>query len=66
MAKVYRVSGMTCGGCARSVEAAIRDAAPDATVKVDLATASVIVEGASDEQVKTAVDAAGFGYQGAA
>ncbi len=66
MAKTYKVTGMTCGGCAGSVERAIKAAAPGATVKIDLATASVTVDGASDEQVKTAVDEAGFGYEGAA
>ncbi|KAF0117432.1 MAG: hypothetical protein FD149_1147 [Rhodospirillaceae bacterium] len=28
MTKTYRVAGMTCGGCARSVETAIRAAGP--------------------------------------
>lgn len=66
MAKTYKVTGMTCGGCARSVESAIKGAAPDATVKIDLASASVTVDGASDEQVKKAVDEAGFEYGGVA
>lgn len=61
----YRVSGMTCGGCARSVESAIKAEAPDAKVTVDLGTASVTVDGASEAQVKKAVDEAGFGFQGA-
>lgn len=66
MANTYRVTGMTCGGCARSVESAIKAAAPDATVTVDLAAKAVTVDGASEAQVKQAVDDAGFGFEGAA
>jgi copper chaperone len=62
----YRVSGMTCGGCARSVETAIKAVAPGATVSVDLAAKAVAVEGATAEQVKKAVDEAGFDFGGAA
>ncbi|MBC7950311.1 MAG: heavy-metal-associated domain-containing protein [Rhodospirillaceae bacterium] len=65
MSKTYRVTGMTCGGCARSVETAIKAVAPEAGVVIDLANAKVSVEGASDEQVKKAVDDAGFGFEGA-
>jgi copper chaperone len=66
MAKAYRVTGMTCGGCARSVEAAIKAAVPGATVTIDLDAAKVSVDGASEEQVKEAVDQAGFSFEGAA
>ena len=65
MASTYRVTGMTCGGCARAVETAIKTAAPAATVTVDLAAKAVTVEGASEIQVKQAVDDAGFGFEGA-
>ncbi|HTH15709.1 MAG TPA: heavy-metal-associated domain-containing protein [Magnetospirillum sp.] len=57
---------MTCGGCARSVETAIKAVAPGATVSVDLAAKAVAVEGATAEQVKKAVDEAGFDFGGAA
>jgi len=66
MAQSYRVTGMTCGGCARSVEAAIKAVSPAASVTVDLASARVTVDGASEAQVKKAVDDAGFGFEGAA
>lgn len=67
MAKVYKVSGMTCGGCARSVEQAIKAAAPAAEVSVDLAGGKVSVEGVADDGVVAkAVDDAGFDYQGLA
>ncbi|MBI5162936.1 MAG: heavy-metal-associated domain-containing protein [Magnetospirillum sp.] len=66
MSNTYRVTGMTCGGCARSVESAIKTEAPGATVTVDLGSAAVTVEGASEAQVKKAVDEAGFTFGGAA
>ncbi len=66
MAKTYRVAGMTCGGCAKSVESAIKAALPAASVRVDLEKAAVTVDGADDAAaVKNAVDAAGFDFQGA-
>ena len=64
MPQSYHVTGMTCGGCARSVEAAIKEQAPGATVTVDLGAAKVTVDGAAEAQVKKAVDDAGFGYEG--
>lgn len=67
MAKTYRVTGMTCGGCAKSVESAIKAALPGASVSVDLEKAAVTVEGADDDQaVARAVDDAGFTFEGAA
>ena len=65
-AATYRVTGMTCGGCAKSVESAIKSEAPDAKVSVDLGTATVTVEGAVEAQVKKAVDEAGFTFLGTA
>lgn len=65
MSKTYRVSGMTCGGCVRSVEAAIKAEAPTASITIDLGTATVTVDGAEEDQVKKAVDGAGFDFQGA-
>ncbi|OIR02356.1 zinc/cadmium/mercury/lead-transporting ATPase [mine drainage metagenome] len=67
MAKtIYKVAGMTCGGCARSVEQAIKAAAPSAEVSVDLAAGQVGVEGADPQTVAKAVEAAGFDFNGAA
>lgn len=60
----YRVEGMTCGGCARSVEAAIKAQAPQAMVSVDLPSATVTVEGAEEALVRQAVDEAGFAFGG--
>jgi copper chaperone len=67
MADAYKVDGMTCGGCARSVSNAITKAAPEAAVTVDLATGTVLVDGGIPvEVVRQAVEAAGFDFGGAA
>jgi copper chaperone len=66
MASTYKVSGMTCGGCARSVEQAIKEAAPQATVLVDLQNGKVTVEGVGPSTVAKAVDNAGFEFGGPA
>jgi len=59
---------MTCGGCARSVESAIREAVPSVeAVSVDLEAGTVTVTGAAEDSViETAVDDAGFGFEGKA
>lgn len=66
MAEQYKVNGMTCGGCSRSVTNAIAKAAPGATVTVDLPSATVTVDGADADTVKAAVEKAGFEFAGAA
>jgi len=66
MVETYRVDGMTCQGCARSVTGAITRLAPDAKVTVDLPARTVMVEGTvGAETVRKAVEAAGFEFQGA-
>lgn len=65
MSKTYSVAGMTCGGCARSVEMAIKSLKDDAVVTVDVSTGHVTVEnGPDDAEVEKAVDDAGFVYGG--
>ncbi|MQX37757.1 heavy-metal-associated domain-containing protein [Roseospira navarrensis] len=66
MSATYRVSGMTCGGCARSVESAIKAAAPEVeTVTVDLEAGTVTVAGAVPQEVIAgAVEDAGFDCDG--
>lgn len=67
MSATYKVLGMTCGGCANSVTNAIKSAAPEAEVEVDLDAKTVTVGGAvSEDVVKQAVADAGFEYAGAA
>ncbi len=68
MAKIYKVLGMTCGGCASSVTKAIQAASPEAAVDVDLEANEVNVEGPGggidDATIKQAVEDAGFEYAG--
>ncbi|MBL4613599.1 MAG: heavy-metal-associated domain-containing protein [Magnetovibrio sp.] len=66
MSDSYKVIGMTCGGCAKSVTNAILDAAPGATVDVNLDEKSVAVDGADQATVQQAVEDAGFEFVGAA
>lgn len=66
MATVYRVSGMTCQGCSRSVERAIKAVAPEAAISVDLAAGQVRVDGEVDPAaIARAVEEAGFDFAGA-
>ena len=66
METTYKVSGMTCGGCANSVTRALTLAVPDAKVEVSLQAGTVRLEGAHDEAtVKQAVEGAGFDFGGA-
>ncbi len=61
----YRISGMTCGGCVRSVSRAIKSALPEADVEVDLEQATARVRGAHTEPaVRLAVEQAGFRFDG--
>lgn len=66
MSETYRVDGMTCGGCARSVVNAIAAAQPGAKAEVDLAAKTVTVEGADESKVRAAVSDAGFAFVGRA
>ena len=68
MKRSYRVEGMTCEGCARSVTTAIRSSAPNADVEVavELQENRVTVEGLEDEQtIARAIEDAGFTFSGA-
>jgi copper chaperone len=67
MATKYKVSGMTCGGCVRSVTNAITARDGSARVEVDLPAGIVSVEGdLSEDAVKDAVEGAGFDFGGTA
>lgn len=57
----FRIDNMTCGGCARSVTATIKDLDENATVTIDVATKLVDVESsASAEQLIIALTEDGF------
>jgi copper chaperone len=59
--ETYRVSGMTCDGCARAVTNAIKARAPSVKVSVDLRAGQVRIDGPIDQPtVAAAVEEAGF------
>ena len=59
--KTLNLPGMTCGGCARSVTAAIKEIDQDAAVTVDIDARRVTVETtASEEALREAVREAGY------
>jgi copper chaperone CopZ len=59
--KVYRVNGMTCGGCAKHVEKALRSVTGVSEVMMDVAKGTAAVEGsASFEVMAASVAAAGY------
>lgn len=61
----YKVSGMTCGGCERSVVRALSRAVPGATVSASHAEGTVTVSGEHDAKaVSQAVEGAGFTFEG--
>lgn len=67
MSKIYLVKGMSCGGCAGSVEQAIKAVAPAATIEVVLDGGLVKVEGVDDDAlVQKAIEDAGFTFKGEA
>lgn len=66
MTKIYKISGMSCGGCVRSVEKALKAAARDVQVEVSLDQGTVAVEGLSEALVAQAIEEAGFSFEGTA
>lgn len=57
----FGIQGMTCGGCARRVGAAIRQIDGQAAVDVDLAAATVSVRSGIDPaRLRDAIEQAGF------
>lgn len=65
MEKIYIVEGMSCNGCASAVENAIKDHFPAATVRIDLQTKRVTIDGINDDTVvQKVVENAGYTYGG--
>lgn len=55
------IDSMTCGGCARSVTAAIKDVDPAATVQIDVPAKRVQIQSSQPrERFITALEEAGF------
>lgn len=55
------VKGMMCGGCASSVEKAIKRVDADAAVKIDLASGKVSIDTKADaKSLGDAIEAAGY------
>jgi len=65
--QVYRVQGMTCGGCAKHVEKALRAVAGVTGVTVDIAQGTATIDGpAAFEALAASVAAAGYELTGRA
>lgn len=62
------VSGITCGGCAMAIERAIGATLPGTKVEVDVmkGTVAVDTQATHRDQVKTAIEDAGFVVTGEA
>ena len=59
--RVFKIQGMTCGGCAKHVEKALRSVPGVMGVAVDLAQGTAAVDGtASFEAMAASVEAAGY------
>ena len=60
--QVYTVAGMTCAHCVHAVTEEVGNVSGVASVSVDLDTGHVTVTGAgyTDEQIRDAVDEAGY------
>lgn len=65
MTTVYKVSGMDCGGCVKSITRCIKGLAPDADVAVELETGHVSVsDNVTEAHMIEACKMAGFEYGG--
>lgn len=65
--KIYQIQGMTCGGCAKHVEKALKAVPGVAAVVMDVAKGTATVDGsASFEDMAASVTAAGYVMTGPA
>lgn len=63
----YRVTGMTCGGCAKSLAQAIERAHPGMEFEISVENATLTVVGPSiASEMQEVVESAGFDFGGAA
>jgi copper chaperone len=66
MTTIYKISGMDCQGCVKSLTRCIKGLSPDAAIEVELQSGRVSVTGATAAQVAEAAKMAGFGFEGEA
>ncbi len=67
MEQSFRVAGMSCGHCVRSVTEAVQGIDPTAKVAVDLQSKSVTVNGTADRsRLEAAIRDAGYEVEAAA
>jgi copper chaperone len=67
MSTTYRIQGMTCGGCARHVEKALRAVAGVTDVSMDVAAGTATVQGeALEDALAASVTSAGYQFLGRA
>ncbi len=66
MTTSYKVEGMTCEGCVRSLTRAIQAVKSDAEPAINLEAGTVSVEGMDEATLKHAIDDAGFDFAGEA
>lgn len=61
----YKISGMDCMGCVKSITRSIKGFAPEAEVNVELESGLVTVDGAiSADQIEAAAKQSGFTFEG--
>lgn len=60
----YKVDGMTCDGCVRSLTRAIEAVKSDAEIAIDLKAGTVSVGELDEASLSQAVEDAGFDFRG--
>ncbi|MDV7338892.1 heavy-metal-associated domain-containing protein [Terasakiella sp. A23] len=67
MSTTYIVDGMTCSHCSQAVTNALKSIDDDAEISIDLTTKKVTINGLDNEdQIKEAIEDAGFDFMGKA
>ncbi len=61
----YKISGMTCGGCAGSVTKALEEALGTVKVEAKVDGGLILIDGEHDAKtVEDTIEAAGFTFEG--
>lgn len=66
MTTTYKIEGMTCEGCVRSLTRAIVTLKSDAEVSINLEAGTLAVPNLDESALRQAVEDAGFDFVGAA